>query len=44
MDTLHLAGPSFEEASTRYPSAGFVGAHTNFSPEDFARTIAEAAL
>ena len=44
MDTLHLAGPSFEEASATYPSAEFVGAHTNFSPEEFARTIAKIAF
>jgi hypothetical protein len=43
LDTLHLAGPSFKEASTEYPGAEFVGAHTNFSPEDFCRTIAKIA-
>jgi hypothetical protein len=40
-DTIHIAGPTFEEASQRYPGASFVGAHTNFSPEDFARTLAK---
>lgn len=44
MDTLHLAGPSFEEASARFPGAEFVGAHANFSPEDFARTIGKIAF
>jgi hypothetical protein len=44
MDTLHLAGPSFEEASARFPGAEFVGAHANFSPEDFARMIGKIAF
>jgi len=43
LDALHLAGPSFEEASAQYPGAEFVGAHTDFSPEDFCRTIAKIA-
>ena len=43
MEHLHLAGPSFEDASSEYPGAEFVGLHTNFSPEDFARTIAKIA-
>jgi hypothetical protein len=43
LDTLHLAGPSMKEASTEYPGAEFVGAHTNFSPEAFSRTIAKIA-
>jgi hypothetical protein len=41
LDAIHLAGPTFQEASERYPGADFVGAHTNFSAEDFARTIAK---
>jgi hypothetical protein len=43
IDTLHLAGPTFKEASVQYPGAQFVGMHTNFSPEDFSRTIAKIA-
>jgi len=38
---LHLAGPTFEEASNEYPGAHFVGARMNFSVEDFARMIAK---
>jgi hypothetical protein len=41
LDTIHIAGPTFKEASQRYPGAQFVGAHTNFSPEDFAKTVAK---
>jgi hypothetical protein len=40
-DIMHIAGPTFKEASERYPGAEFVGAHTNFSPEEFAKTIAK---
>jgi hypothetical protein len=40
---LHLAGPSFKEASAEHPGAEFVGMHSNFSPEDFARTVAKIA-
>jgi hypothetical protein len=43
LDMLHLAGPSFQEASAEYPGAEFVGMHSNFSPEDFARTVAKIA-
>lgn len=43
LDTLHLAGPSFKDASAEYPGAEFVGMHTNFSPEDFSRTVAKIA-
>ena len=42
-DVLHLAGPSLKEASAEYPGAEFVGMHSNFSPEDFARTVAKIA-
>lgn len=41
LDTIHLAGPTFLEVSQRYPGAEFVGAHTNFSPEEFAKTVAK---
>jgi hypothetical protein len=41
LDVIHIAGPSFKEASQRYPGAEFVGARTNFSAEDFARTLAK---
>ena len=34
LDMIHLCGPTFQEASKLYPEAGFVGAHTNFSPEE----------
>jgi len=44
LDAIHIAGPTFEEASKRYPGAEFVGAHTNFSPEDFGRTLAKIAF
>ena len=43
LDVLHIAGPSFKEISAEYPGAEFVGMQTNFSPEDFARTIAKIA-
>lgn len=43
LDMLRLAGPSFEEASKEYPGAEFVGMHSNFSPEEFARTVAKIA-
>jgi len=38
---IHAAGPTIKAASELYPGAEFVGFHTNFSPEDFARTIAK---
>jgi hypothetical protein len=41
LNTIHVAGPTFKEASQRYPGADFVWAHTNFSPEDFAKTLAK---
>ena len=41
LEMIHLCGPSFEEASKEYPGADFVGMHTNFSAEDFARTVAK---
>jgi hypothetical protein len=41
LDAIHVAGPTFKEVSQRYPGAQFVGVHTNFSPEDFARTVAK---
>jgi len=41
LDLIHIAGPTFEDASTRYPGANFVGMHTNFSPEEFARMLAK---
>jgi len=44
LDTLHLAGPSFREATSEYPGAEFVGMHTHFSPEDFSRTVAKIAF
>jgi hypothetical protein len=44
VESIHLAGPTFKEASERYPSADFVGGHLNFSPEDFARTLAKIGL
>ena len=44
LDALHLAGPSFKEASAEYPGAEFVAMHTNFSPEEFARTVAKIAF
>jgi hypothetical protein len=44
MDMLYLAGPSFKEATARYPDADFLGSHTNFSPDEFARTIAKIAF
>jgi hypothetical protein len=44
IDIIHLAGPTFKEASQRYPGANFVGGHANFSPEDFARTLAKIAF
>jgi len=41
LDMIHLCGPTFQEASQDYPGADFVGRHANFSPENFARTIAK---
>jgi hypothetical protein len=41
LDAIHIGGPTFQDASKRYPGAHFVGAHTNFSPEDFAKTLAK---
>jgi hypothetical protein len=41
LDFIHLCGPTFQEASKDYPGADFVGAHTNFSAEDFARMVAK---
>lgn len=41
LNMLHLAGPTFQEVSAEWPAAEFVGMHSNFSPEDFARTIAK---
>lgn len=38
---IHIAGPTFEAAAQRYPDIDFVGARLNFSPEDFARTLAK---
>ena len=43
MTFLHLAGPSFEEVAQRH-AADFVGARLNFSPLDFARTLAKIAF
>lgn len=43
LSALHLAGPSFKEVYAKYPDAEFVGTHTNFSPDDFARSIAKIA-
>ena len=40
---LHLAGPSFEEVVRRH-AADFAGARLNFSPLDFARTLAKIAF
>jgi hypothetical protein len=41
LETIHLCGPTFATASKEYPGAEFVGMHTNFSAEDFARMIAK---
>jgi hypothetical protein len=41
---IHVAGPTFMEASKKYPGAKFVGGHTNFSPEEFARTLAKISF
>lgn len=43
LEMIHVAGPTFKEASARYPGASFVGMHSNFSPDDFARTLAKIA-
>src|ERR1035441_5698240 len=34
----------FQEASKEYPGADFVGAHTKFSPGDFARMVAKVGF
>lgn len=44
LDVIHVAGPTFKEASQRYPGAEFIGAHANFSPEDFAKTLAKVGF
>ncbi len=44
LDVMHVAGPTFEEVSRRYPGVDFVGARANFSPEEFARTLAKIAF
>ena len=44
LDLMHLAGPSFAEVSQRFPGCNFVGARTNFGPEEFARTLAKIAF
>lgn len=41
LELRHLCGPTFQEASKDYPGANFLGTNTNFSPEDFARTVAK---
>lgn len=40
---LHIAGPSFEKVCLRY-GADFVGARLNFSPHEFAQTLAKIAF
>jgi hypothetical protein len=40
---VHLAGPSFEDVVQRH-DADFVGARLNFSPQEFARTLAKIAF
>jgi hypothetical protein len=44
MDFLHVAGPSFESVSHRYPGVDFVGARLTFFPEEFVRTLAKIAF
>jgi len=44
LEVMRVAGPTFEEVSQRYPGVDFVGARTNFSPEEFARTLAKIAF
>lgn len=41
VQNIHIAGPTFRQASEKFPGADFVGFHTNFSPEYFARTVAK---
>jgi hypothetical protein len=41
LDMIHIAGPTFQEISQHYPGAEFVGVRANFSPDDFARTLAK---
>lgn len=43
LEFLHVAGPSFEEVVHRH-AADFAGARLNFSPLDFARTLAKIAF
>lgn len=43
LNLLHLAGPSLEEVMQRH-AADFAGARLNFSPVDFARTLAKIAF
>lgn len=44
LDAIHIAGPTFQEASQPYPGAAFVGARANFSPDAFARTLAKVGF
>lgn len=41
---VHVCGPTFQEAITKYPGADFVGVRANFSAECFARMIAKIAF
>jgi hypothetical protein len=40
---IHVAGPSLDQVLRRY-GADFAGARLNFSPQDFARTLAKIAF
>jgi hypothetical protein len=44
LDLIHLAGPTFETVSKRFPGIEFVGARATFSPQEFARTLAKIAF
>jgi len=44
IDFIHVAGPSFELISQRYPDVDYVGARLRFVLEDFARTLAKIAF
>ena len=43
LNFLHIAGPSFEQV-LQHHGVDFVGARLNFSPPDFARTLAKIAF
>lgn len=44
MDAIHVAGPTFLEASKQFPDAQFIGGRATFTPAHFAQSLAKMAL